>query len=1061
MDYEPTTSADDGLVTDVRWLRTLAVSVIGDASLADDACQEAWLAVRRSGGDIGDERRPALFRAMRRFAWRSRRADVRRAARETVCHKEDSLPSTEELLSRGEQRRLLWRRLTDLDEPYRTTLLLRFQEGLDTKAIAARSQSPEDTVRRRVRRGLELLRERYRRDGESGSKGFASLAIAALPLGSPSTATTSAASGAAIAALPAVAILGAWMMKKWLFVALLLMAALVVGLALGDPEGIPAPSDGGDQHADSAAGSIVAQQDLLAKEIAPVTRSAVDLADASSAADSNPIAACRVLGKVVDAAGEPLSGARIVLVCRVSKWASDHIWATDTFSSLDGSFELQSGGLQSQENVRLEVTASPFHRRVVRSFGREPGHDFGPLSVAEVDVGVLQIHPAGAVDGRVVDTRGAPISGVRVDDDRSGESKNTGRGGRFRLDHVAAGAGELSFMLAGFLEHEERLEWTPGVLLDIGDIVLLDAPRVTGSVTDLQGNPLAEAKVSTRGFTRGWSFETGSSAGFDVPLPVDGPGRVIARAPGHVQSKGARVTPGQQGVQIRLAPRDPRGVFVVVNRETGEEVTRFGVRILKGAGAKAGDVKLEPAYGLPRIREFARARVTAPCRIGVDQVEVIAPGCARLVLDVDDAAFSAEGQRLALRTVPGLRGRIVDASGVGIASQLVTLMFGEVGRVTIAGSDEQVPFDPQSELARLLKQQGGYAMFPLVALHEPLPPFVLSTYMGLKGYKAHTDAKGRFQFDVGTGVGRLLASGTKGRCIPSTTVSCVDGDCDVGDVLMGKPARLRGRFVPSMSVDMSGSVVTIKSVSEIHATVAADGAFEFLALPPGDHWFSVDVGESIRSSKPWDHSWFVRLEAGEDYEVEVPIDMEPACRLTASLRVNGKPARGSVTFVPDGGTGAVGEVDFGVDGVGVGTVKAGVHVRALVSIGWDTVHRSEAFVLPSGTSDRMFELSVSSLEVVLPSSFELPGKGTFRLSWRTRNGQPGTGLTVSVGDRKRVLGAKASNDLRVLFPNVPSGATVCVLEFRPGEFYSGNAWQRLGSFDEQLVKGADLRVTLR
>ena len=40
----------------------------------------------------------------------------------------------------------------------RTAVLLRFLEGLDVPAIAERTGKPDDTVRYRIRRGLDLLR---------------------------------------------------------------------------------------------------------------------------------------------------------------------------------------------------------------------------------------------------------------------------------------------------------------------------------------------------------------------------------------------------------------------------------------------------------------------------------------------------------------------------------------------------------------------------------------------------------------------------------------------------------------------------------------------------------------------------------------------------------------------------------------------------------------------------------------------------------------------------------------------------------------------------------------
>jgi RNA polymerase sigma-70 factor (ECF subfamily) len=88
------------------------------------------------------------------------------------------------------ERLQLHRRLTDavlaLPEPYRTTVTLRFFDELPPRAIAQRLGTSSEVVRKRLQRGIELLRERLDADfgdREHWVRAFA--AVGLLPLGSP------------------------------------------------------------------------------------------------------------------------------------------------------------------------------------------------------------------------------------------------------------------------------------------------------------------------------------------------------------------------------------------------------------------------------------------------------------------------------------------------------------------------------------------------------------------------------------------------------------------------------------------------------------------------------------------------------------------------------------------------------------------------------------------------------------------------------------------------------------------------------------------------------------
>jgi protocatechuate 3,4-dioxygenase beta subunit len=86
------------------------------------------------------------------------RSERRRRARERASARAEELPSTLDLLQRLSLQKSLVARVEALDEPYRTTILLRFFEGLRPAEIAEHQGVPLATVKTRLRRGLERLR---------------------------------------------------------------------------------------------------------------------------------------------------------------------------------------------------------------------------------------------------------------------------------------------------------------------------------------------------------------------------------------------------------------------------------------------------------------------------------------------------------------------------------------------------------------------------------------------------------------------------------------------------------------------------------------------------------------------------------------------------------------------------------------------------------------------------------------------------------------------------------------------------------------------------------------
>src|SRR6185503_14761103 len=156
------------LLEDAGWLRSLATSLIGDPAQADDLVQDTWLAALRRPPSATGEARPWLGRVVRNLARNRRRDRSRREAREELVHEERTFPGPDALAQEAEAQRLLAEAVTRLAEPLRDVIVLRYFQGLDSSAAAARLGVPASTVRTRLQRALEALRADL--DGGFGNK---------------------------------------------------------------------------------------------------------------------------------------------------------------------------------------------------------------------------------------------------------------------------------------------------------------------------------------------------------------------------------------------------------------------------------------------------------------------------------------------------------------------------------------------------------------------------------------------------------------------------------------------------------------------------------------------------------------------------------------------------------------------------------------------------------------------------------------------------------------------------------------------------------------------------
>jgi RNA polymerase sigma-70 factor (ECF subfamily) len=149
------------LLQHAAWVRRVAAHLVVDAARADDVAQQTLLAALTQPPKRTDAPRAWLASVVRSFARRAARSEARRERHESSAPPAGPAPPVHEVVARAETQRALVDAVLALDEPYRTALLLRFFENRSPRAIAKETRAPVETVRTRLKRGLELLRAKY------------------------------------------------------------------------------------------------------------------------------------------------------------------------------------------------------------------------------------------------------------------------------------------------------------------------------------------------------------------------------------------------------------------------------------------------------------------------------------------------------------------------------------------------------------------------------------------------------------------------------------------------------------------------------------------------------------------------------------------------------------------------------------------------------------------------------------------------------------------------------------------------------------------------------------
>ncbi len=392
------------------FLRALARSLVADDARASDVVQQAYVAAltdRAGGPQRSGSLRAWLASVVRHVAGKLRRAETRRAAHERAAAKPEALPSVADVVAREQARRRVVEAVLRLEEPTRTTMLLRYFDRLPPRAIAKKLGVPVETVRTRIKRALERLRGELDRDygGEGGASTGRSAWLAALvpftkaaPLG-PIAAATSATTAAAVTIVSGVLVMSA---KAKLISAagVVASAALAWVFFHGD-----AAIDASNARAGAPGGSMQTPAATTLDHDAAATAGAVD---ATRTAEEPTTVAARDAA----AAADP----RLATLVVKAKWGRDGSPAADVMLSLyvwgrpDPHQFLSEARTDARGIARFEEI-EPGSVLVVGDRSGEARDEVAAGKTTELE---LTLANGVDVEGEVVDAKGHPVADAAI-----------------------------------------------------------------------------------------------------------------------------------------------------------------------------------------------------------------------------------------------------------------------------------------------------------------------------------------------------------------------------------------------------------------------------------------------------------------------------------------------------------------------------------------------------------------------------------------------------------------------------------------------------------------------
>ncbi len=482
MDADPSKPAQsDLLIAHLAWIKRLALELSVDGDRADDLAQETCVvALERPPRDFESLRR-WLALVMQNLVRQRRRGDFRRREREERAARGERLESTESLVARASLQRRIVGAVLDLDEPYRSTILLRFFEDLPPRDIARRHHVPTTTVQSRITRGLAKLRAAL--DDGRGGKG--SLFALLVPLTRRSSGPLASLGGVIVNAKVTLSVVSIAVIAT--------VAAVIEFGGTSEPRGGVAHSpDASAPRADEEMPSALED----GTERAPRVELAAAEPSSSSVATAPPAEAAaqnRVRGRVVDATGTALSGVELQFIAGDTK--------TAVHSGAGGFFELDT----TSGNGTIDSNDARFATLCEAVWVAQSSIEPLVIVATAIDVGGSVIDPARLpVPGarvalampRGFDTNlGLNLEGTRAKD----WSARTDASGRFEMRAMPQVArATLRVLVDGYepaMEPQPEFS-NPNLLFELVRPAVLAQGALRGRVLLASGDPAATARVA-------------------------------------------------------------------------------------------------------------------------------------------------------------------------------------------------------------------------------------------------------------------------------------------------------------------------------------------------------------------------------------------------------------------------------------------------------------------------------------------------------------------------------------------------------------------------------------
>lgn len=548
-------------------------------------------------------------------------------------------------------------------------------------------------------------------------------------------------------------------------------------------------------------------------------------------------------GRVTGPAGEPLPGARVVLVAQETlDHPEDRTWIP---CDAEGVF------------VAPRLAPGTYDLRAVAP-GHAPGTRRGvevPQRPQPVDVGTLHLEREAPVSGRVTHG-GEGVAGARVVVDvhepdplptNRPRRVRTDGDGRFHVDGLAEGRRlGLRVESPGFVPRTVSGVAAPRTGLEVE---LNRGARVSGRVVDGAGEPLGGVSVSAR--------SSGPPVGGDARYRAtvsDGDGRfeLDGVPPGALELRTSSVSlasPPATRVEVREGEHR-EGIVLVVERDRH----RVHGRVVGTGGEPLGDavvsLTLEGEGGVTLLSSQTRTRDD-----GSFELEVESGGTATLAADHPEyrrtaSIFELEAGDRAVELVlePGgapVSGRVVDEEGRGVSARLVF-------------HAEDATGDPAPALgAETRSAADGSFRTP------SLEPGRYRLVVGRPGWAAQLH-------DEAIEVGDVPVTGVEVRLRPGATVR-------------GRVLGLDDADLPRVTVDAQLLVPRLREPAQASARTRPDhtGSYRLRGLRPG-RWQVQGWFEDRTADRE-----VVVTEATSG--VEADLDFAGGFTLTGTVRVNGEP----------------------------------------------------------------------------------------------------------------------------------------------------------------------------